>query len=296
MGKASRRKAQTRTPKDPSELPAPYVARPFAGLPGETEWVAMREIIPAATARVGFTMEGREGEATLATILPMAWPALHRDSDEVVLAMQSGTGTGDLSRDLAAALLAAVGTEPGKPVESVPRTSAATPRLQDLLTGTEPLRADVREGFDFWVEGAELDAEGAASLERANEAAAPTVRLDGSGGPTGSDSVFWCRIGERTYVRWVLPQDEAAATDALARLHAADEGKLGDGRLLGTFRACGLLVPVWEVDADADPASLNEPFAALAQRYAAALERTAPLTADERRARNGFASRQITLR
>lgn len=293
MGKASRRKAQARTPKDPSELPAPYVARPFEGLPGETEWVAMREIIPAATATIDVTLEGHSGQVTLATVLPLAWPGLHRDSGEIVLALQSGTSTGDMSRDLAAALIAAVGTEPGKPVESVPRTSAATPRLQDLLTGTEPLRADVREGFDFWVEGAELDAESAASLERANEAAAPTVRLDG---PDGADSVFWCRIGERTYVRWVLPHDEAAATDALARLHAADQGRLGDGRLLGTFRACGLLVPVWEVDADVDPATLNEPFAALAERFAAALQETAPLSADERRARNGFASRQITLR
>jgi hypothetical protein len=39
-------------------LPRPHgvedrrlVARPFAGLAGETEWVALREIVPSATAR-----------------------------------------------------------------------------------------------------------------------------------------------------------------------------------------------------------------------------------------------------
>ena len=34
----------------PGGAPAPYVARTFAGLPGECDWVALREIVPAATA------------------------------------------------------------------------------------------------------------------------------------------------------------------------------------------------------------------------------------------------------
>ena len=50
MGKASRRRTagrelqgSARAAKDPASQPAPFVARPFAGLPGETDWVALRE-------------------------------------------------------------------------------------------------------------------------------------------------------------------------------------------------------------------------------------------------------------
>src|SRR5699024_4356006 len=48
MGKASRRKKETRGKT--KVAPAPYTARPFAGLPGEPDWVAAYEILPAATA------------------------------------------------------------------------------------------------------------------------------------------------------------------------------------------------------------------------------------------------------
>lgn len=291
MGKASRRKAgRTKASKDPSTLPPPYARRPFEGLPGETEWVAMREIIPAATARVSFRHDDTQHEATVATVLPLAWPAMHRDNGDLMVALQAGGGSGDVSRDIAQALVAAAESDPGRPIERTPAATAASPRLQDLLDTAEPLHAEVHEGFEFWVEGTELDAESADSLARANEAAAPTVRLENGG------SAFWCRIGDRCYVRWILPQDEDAATDALARLHAGGRGALGEGRLLGAFRTCGLLVPVWEVDADADAAVWNDPMADLVARYDEAFAQDGPLTAEERRARNGFVSRQITLR
>jgi hypothetical protein len=51
MGKASRRrKGADQGSRAPRVEPAPFVPRPFEGLPGETDWVAMREILPAATA------------------------------------------------------------------------------------------------------------------------------------------------------------------------------------------------------------------------------------------------------
>ena len=75
----------------------------------------------------------------------------------------------------------------------------------------------MHEGFDFWVDDAdELDAEGKDSLERANAVGHPD-----RASCTRPTSAYWCRIGERTHLRWVLPHDEDAATDALARLHAA---------------------------------------------------------------------------
>lgn len=295
MGKASRRKSQSKqsqrrkSPRDPSSLPAPFARRPFEGLPGETDLVAMREIVPAATARLRLDHDGAAHDVTLATVLPMAWPGLHRDDDTVFVAMQSGGGSGDASRDLAETALAAIALPAGQPLTAMPKASAASPRLQDLLTG-DGFEMTLHEGFDFWVEHQDLDEEGLASLQRANEAASPTARLE------AAPSAYWCRLGDRCYVRWVLPHDQDTSTDALARLHAADTDRLGEGRLLGAFRACGLLVPVWEVDADLPATAHEDDMGRLAARFAGALEQTGPLSVDERRARAGVVSRQVTLR
>ncbi|MGZ4784009.1 MAG: DUF5926 family protein, partial [Oryzihumus sp.] len=95
----------------------------------------------------------------------------------------------------------------------------------------------------------------------------------------------------------VLPDDEDLATDALARLHAAGDSGLGeDTRLLGAFRACGLLVPVWDLDPEQAAPDYEEPLAAFMRRYAEALATPDTLTAQERRARSGLLSRQVTLR
>lgn len=293
MGKASRRKkdAQGRT----KVAPAPYVARPFEGLPGEPDWVAAHEILPAATAtltlRADAVPEGSPTTATLASVLPMAWPALRRQDGEVLIASQSGSSSGDPSRDLAQALLTALAAEPGAPIPQLPRTTAETPRLQDLLDTSAPFEVTVHEGFDFWVDGQEVTGEAAASLEAANESVVPTVAIAGTPG------TYWCRIGERTYIRHVLGEDEDVATRALARLHAKGEAHLGeDRRLLGAFRAGGLLVPVWEVPADSEPADHEDAVADFAARYATAAASTDELTAEERRARAGLLSRQVTLR
>src|SRR6476469_6312640 len=46
---------------------APPVSRPFEGLPGEADWVALRELVSAATAKLR-TTEGRD--VTLVSVLP----------------------------------------------------------------------------------------------------------------------------------------------------------------------------------------------------------------------------------
>ncbi len=296
MGKASRRKkAQGEQGGKVKVAPAPYVARPFEGLPGETDWVAAHEIIPSATATLTLTGEGvPEGSpktVTLATVLPMAWAALHRADGEVFVASQSGSSSGDASRDLAAALLAALEVEPGSPVPSAPRATADTPRLQDLLDTDAPFELEVHQGFDFWVGDDDLDEAGRESLDRANETVVPTRPM------SSAPSAYWCQISERTYIRWILGDDEDAATTALARLAAAGESELGAGnKLLGAFRAGGLLVPVWEVPADTEAAEHEDELAAMQERYRAALAQDEPLTPDERRARAGLTSRQVTLR
>lgn len=294
MGKASRRKkdAQGKTTK---VAPAPYVARPFEGLPGEPDWVAAYEILPAATAvltlKAGAVPEGSPQTVTLASVLPMAWPALRRQDGEILIASQSGSSSSDPSRDLAQALLTALATEPGAPIPQLPRTTVETPRLQELIDTDAPFEITVHDGFDFWVDGQEVTGEAAASLERANESVVPTTPI------AGTPSTYWCRIGERTYIRHVLADDEDTATTALARLQAKGAAHLDeDRRLLGAFRAGGLLVPVWEVPADSDPSEHEGVIADFAARYATAVASTDELTAEERRARSGLLSRQVTLR
>lgn len=292
MGKASRRKGQDRQPRHKA---VPFVARPFKDLPDEAQWVALREIVPAASAQIQVEIEGRTYDVTLATVLPLAWPAMHRSDGVIFLALQSGAVSSDASRDLAEALLAAVETEPGKAVEQQPAVTTDSPRMQDLVISQGALPVEVHDGFEFWMAQDELDDETRESLARANEAIAPTVPL------RSADAAYWVRIGDRCYVRWILPLDEDRATDALGRLHAAGTDRLGDGtgadgRLLGAFRAYGLLVPVWEVAADAVAADYEDDMAALASRFRAAYDSQAPLTPDERRARAGLVSRQMTLR
>lgn len=294
MGKASRRpRGSAAAPRRPR--PAPFVARPFEGLPNETDWVALREILPAATAvvtvREEFVPEGRPHEVTVATVLPLAWPGLHRADGTVLVGAQSGHSSGDPSRDLAAQLLTALAAEQGQPVLATAAVTADSPRLQDVLAPDSAFDVTVHEGFDFWVEGQELADDAQESLDRANETVVPTVRM------TSLPSAYWVRIGDRTHVRLVLPDDEDTATDALARLHAAgDDGLGGRTRLLGAFRAGGLLVPVWDLDPALEADAYEDPLLAWHARYRDALAVGGPLTPEQRRARAGLLSRQVTLR
>ena len=284
MGKASRRKRQAEGSKAPSR--APFVNRPFEGLANETDWVAMREIIPAATAKVTMQFDGTPQEVTLVSVLPGATPAIHRADGEVLVGLQSRTHSGDASRDIVLAAQTALTTEPGQAVPAIPTATAATPRLQDVLADGTELTVEVQDNFNFWINEEDATPEVLASLEQTNEAAVPTVPVP------GRPSTYWCKMSDRTYVRWVLSEDEDVATTALARLQAAGEHTLGDGTaLLGAFRAAGLLVPVLEVDPSTDPADLTTPLQALADRYAAALTQEASLTPEARRARDGLIRR-----
>jgi hypothetical protein len=268
------------------------VRRPFEGLAGEGDWVALRELVPAATA--GLTLKDGLPEGvpsvTLATVLPMAWPALRREDGSVLLGLQNDTATGDISRDLADTLLRALEARPGTSVQGR-RAPAEGPRLQDVLDPGAAFAPEVHTGFEFWVPDAEnASPEVAASLERANAAAIPTVRLE------GVDAAYWCRTPEKNHLRWVMPHPEEQLLDALARLHAAGRSGLGEGtRLVGSFRAHGLVVPVWDLPTAMTAQDVEKPAAGFAEHLAEALASTAPLTPEERRARGGLTNRQVTL-
>ena len=265
--------------------------RPFEGIASECDIVAMREIVPAATAKLTMTGEHAGRDVTLATVLPMAWPALVRADGSIMLGLQINTGSSDASRDMADALVSALSTEPGEPV-ALGRVNEESPRLQDLIDVTVPLDVQVHENFDFWVDGAaELTDDVKASLERASSFAHPTVKLDSIA------SAYWTQMGEKEHLRWVLPQDEEKVLDALARLHAAGDDSLGDDtRFVGMFRFQGIVCPVWDLPLGMGAAGAEEPARALSDRFDKALAATEPLTNEERRARAGITTRQVTLR
>lgn len=266
------------------------VMRPFAGLPNECDWVALREIVPAATAPLTLKSP-TERSVTLTTVLPMAWPALVRDTGDIFVALQTTTGSGDPSRDAADALLRALESEVGTPIPPVGLPGPG-PRLQDLLADV-PLQVTVQDNFEYWMAAEALEADGVReSLDRANARVMPTVRL------TSVEAAYWIDMGDKTFLRWVLPYEEEALLTAFARLHAAGTDTLSGvpSRFVGSFRADGLLVPVWELLERTPAGGLEEAATAYGVLLAETMADTSPLTSAERRARQGLQTRQITLR
>jgi hypothetical protein len=269
---------------------ARFVPRPFEGLSSEGDWVALREFVPAGRAQLA--MAARDAPpASIATLLPMIAPGAVTRDGERVLGLQTAVSSMDPSRDYAAALEGLGGVEPGELLDGS-GAAGAGPRLQDLLDLDVPLQVEVLDNFDFWLE--EFDDPGgliATSVERANAAISPTVRL------SSVDAAYWSRDGDRCFLRWALPEPEDSVVDALARLHVARADLLGEGtRQVGAFRAHGLLVAVWELPTAVDADAYEEPAATLADRYRDALAVSAPLSEAERSAKAGLLNRQRTIR
>jgi hypothetical protein len=221
----------------------------------------------------------------------MAAPALSRADGSVWLGLQVQHNFGDPSRDLAAVLLKALEEEPGSGVVGLTDAPGDGPRLQDLVTDV-PLEVTVHEGFDYWI--ADVDdptGAAAASLESANSAANPSVRLE------SVEAAYWTDVGSREHLRWVMPYDEEPLLDALARLHVTGKDVVADGsRFVGMFRAHGRLVPVWDLPSGTGAEALEAPARQFHEDLQAALAAQAPLTGDERAARSGLANRQLTIR
>lgn len=281
MGKKSRRKVKV------VKEQMPYVARTFGGLPGECDLIALREMVPSATASVRLLDSDRA--VRICSLLPGAAPGLVRPDGEIWVGLQVAHNFGDISRDLAHVIELGLETEPGNPI--LMDDPGVGPRLQDLLDNSAPFSVEVHRGFDFWIEGNETSDEDAGILEAANDTVDPTDRL------TTVDAAYWTEIGGRTFLRWVMPEDETELLNALARLHVRGESSLGEGnRLIGMFRAHALLVPVWELPAGVAAADIEKPAADFRKRLAATLTDNSPLSSEERSARNGLANRQLTIR
>jgi hypothetical protein len=266
-----------------------FVSRPFEGLASECDLVALRELVPSATAPLRLTGDHADRAVQLCTLLPTAAPAMVRESGEVWLALQVVHNYGDPSRDLGAVLTAALEqSEPG--IVGLTSDPGEGPRLQDLLVD-EPLAITVHEGFDFWVADVPDAPDLMGALEEANAAVNPTDRL------TSVAAAYWTDVGSKEHLRWVMPEPEGELLDALARLHAAgDDVLVPDSRFVGMFRAHGLLTPVWDLPVGTGAEALEEPAAAFASALADALTDSSDLTPEQRSARNGLANRQVTIR
>jgi len=273
-----------------AKTPTDFVLRPFEGLPGEPDWVALKELVPAATATARTTKEHGARDVLVTTVLPQAWSALHRSDGVVLLALQTGTSSGDASRDLAQALLAALDAEPGTAIESIGLPTSG-PRLQDVLDPSVPFEVTVRESFDYWLASdVERTSDLEAAIEEADAGIIDTVKVP------GVEAAYWARLGAKEFLRWAQPHDEQVVLDALARLHARRESGFDGSKFVGYFRSSGIVVPVWELARGSEAEDVEAPVAKFAPAFAEALASDAPLDANERRARAGLVARQVTLR
>jgi hypothetical protein len=268
-----------------------FVGRPFEGLPGECDLVALRELVPSAT--VSLTVKGYESTpVTLGTLLPGAAPAMSRDSGEVWVGLQVQHNYGDISRDVAAALVQALEARAAgeSGVFGLTTAPGAGPRLQDLVTNSS-LDVTVHEGFDWWIGDVEDKGDFEHALEHANESVLPTLRL------ASVEAAYWTSVGSKEHLRWVMPEPEDALLTALARLHVTgDDVIVPDARFVGMFRAHGLLAPVWDLPVGTGAEALEEPAVAFKKLLDEALADDSEITPEVRSARAGLANRQVTIR
>jgi len=262
--------------------------------------VALREFVPSATAPLPLAASSKpdDRDVTLATVLPMAAAAIVRADGSILVGLQVQTRSGDLSRDLGRAVRWAQQASPGDvlPVVDASTAGGEEVRLQDLMIADAPLDVTLHRDFGWWVPGDEPPAEEVAqSLQRANALIMPTEPVTGA----GVQAAYWMDAGDKAHLRWVRPEPEEQLLAALARLSTRDELGLGEGsRYAGSFRAHGMLVPVWDLDKERHAREWVSGAEAFEPRLTGALASldASPLTDSERRAREGLRGRQVTLR
>ncbi|MDR1151694.1 MAG: DUF5926 family protein [Bifidobacteriaceae bacterium] len=267
-----------------------YSVRPFAGLPSEADWVALRGLVPSATATARLA-PAHGGEAVeVATLLPEIRPAWKRADGTPVIALQSTFSSADPGLDLGQALELAMEAEPGEAVAAI-EPDKPTQRLQDLLDLDEPFTVTVHPGFDYWAELDPRDENMSAAIEEASKVIDPTAAVP------GVPSAYWTTLAGRPFLRWALGIPEPELLDALARLQAERQAAVVEGgKYAGAFRALGLIIPVWELPRGTEAADLTEPLDAFKERLDHALAQGGDLSVAQRRARAGLVARSVTLR
>lgn len=283
MGKASRRK-KVQPGRSTYRPPIRFVERPFEGLSCESDLVAMREIIPCARMNAR-TKDGVEFD--IVSLLPDGQGAMVRGDGRIMVGMQTRFHSGDLSHDVGGALQAALDAKDEGIVAFDVRDPA--PRLQELLESAEPM--ELCDDFSFWFDPTEEMSEDIRStMEQTRNELIPTQEVPGAPG------MYWCEMN-RNFVRYVTDEDENKLFTALARMQVAGDAHVGEGsRFVGAFRACGLAIPVFELAEGVSADDVSEPAQNFISKLEDALNATEALTHDERRAKQGLVSRQVTIR
>ncbi|MCL1898032.1 MAG: DUF5926 family protein [Micrococcales bacterium] len=268
-----------------------FIVRPFEGLPGEVGLVAMRQILPAATAKMTLNQSAGGGTLEVVTVLPQLARAWRKSDGTPVVALQPALGSDDLSRDLGQAVQAALDTSaPGElpPVAIIAKPDS--PRLQELIDPESGFDLTVHDSFEFWKE---LDKDDEEIVQAAEESIG---KLDPVEQVSGVDLAFWTSLGGRPFLRWALDVQEEELINALARLQAKRQAGVVEGaKYAGAFRALGIVIPVWELPSGTTPEDLAKALPSYQETLDQALAVTEPLDVAQRRARAGLVARSFTL-
>lgn len=264
-------------------------SRPFEGLAAECDIVALRQFVPSATAPLAVT--GNSRDVRLATVLPgAAFGLVREEADGVVgyAALQTSIRPLDPGAALAGSARFAADAEAGQPL-----TEERDGALLEVLDPAATLDITVHKDFDWWLaEG--TDAQTRQLVEHANSLITPAARLDL--GADGTGAPWWADTGSKAHLRWVHPAPEDELMAALARVHADGGLTLGEGsKFAGSFRADGLLIPVFDLDRESHPDEWVPGTVELAKRLDDALADDSELTAAQRRSRDGLRGRQVSI-
>ncbi len=300
MGKASRRKKITPAKAAAYRPPIAFVERPFGGIAVERELVAMRELIPCAVLTAKTNKDLGALEFDFVTLLPDGAPAMVRADGRILVGLQTRFNSGDLSHDLGAALQTAIAlAESGEDGVVAIDVRDRAPRLQELLdksllheaASDDASQMQITEDFAYWFDPDEdHDADTLAALEQNREDMVPTEEVPGVPG------MYWCEMNSN-FIRYVTNVPEDRLFTALARVQSDGSATIGEGsRFVGAFRACGIAIPVFQVDPELTAEQLAKPAAKLQKELDKALASKQPLTEDQKRVRAGLVSRQVTIR
>ncbi|MEX3504296.1 DUF5926 family protein [Corynebacterium sp. LK2510] len=267
--------------------------RPFGGLAAEADLIALQEFVPSAVAELDVAGE----KVNIVTVLPGAGAALVRgeaEGGERFVALQVASHSQNPGRDLAYALNWVVNAKPGETLQSTV-ADGNQPELASLISATATPTITEYNDFSWWFPaGAQIPADIQQALARANDAVIPSTRVDAD----VPGSIWWVNPGGgKAHIRWVRPEEnENQVLSALARIAARGNLHLGEGtKLAGAFRTHGVVVPVWDLDPEVEPASYAEAVVALNKEIEQEYSNDAQLTADERKQLDNIKSRQVTI-
>lgn len=280
--------AVTRSPKKKAPVYIPRVERPFHDFTYEVEIAAMRELLPAATLTLHTTGDYGDRDVLLVTVAPEQAQGVRTTDGRLLVALQTQAHSMDASHDVALVLSRLLDADEPTVIDGLDVRQEA-PALRDMIATESDFR--IHTDFGFWLDPDEdITPEIRQALDASADSIVQTRQVPGVRG------AFVAQMNH-PFLRWVRPEDETAVLNGLARLLADKKTELTDGsRAIGAFRMLGLLTPVWQFDDDTPSADIDAAVTEFDDVFSAAIADETPLTPQQRRARDGFISREVSLR